>query len=388
MTAQRRHRGEPLIMLGALMCGWVGLRAALWEPPYQQADASGYGAGGRDESIARKMAHGAAHPVRARPAVWFGGPAASRSPLSGAEAGPLIMREGLALPADLGPRPVAEPRFTPPQSAAPEHQAHPASLAAAHQLMWMAAVNAIPASWLDGQGTAPKTPETFAPPDALGPRQREILGARFPASAPASGGAPASNGARHWSGDGWMLVRGGSDTSTSGAALPIYGASQLGAVLRYRLAPSSGHQFSVYARATSALGNEPGQIRDKDAALGVSARPLSGVPIMLAAEARVSQFADGSTHLRPAIMGVSQVPPMALPLGLRADLYAAGGYVGGAAATGFAEGQLHVDHHLLALGPVQLRLGAGAWGGAQQGASRWIGVFVWRGTRRRPLVRR
>ena len=65
------------------------------------------------------------------------------------------------------------------------------------------------------------------------------------------------------------------------------------------------------------------------------------------------------------------IAPVALPLGLRAEGYAQGGWVGGRYATAFADGQARVTHGAITAGPARLRVGAGAWGGAQKFAERF-----------------
>jgi hypothetical protein len=92
--------------------------------------------------------------------------------------------------------------------------------------------------------------------------------------------------------------------------------------------------------------------------------------VVVAAEGRVNGQPSG-THVRPAVLAYTEVAPIALPLGTRAEFYAQGGYVGGNFACAFADGQLRVDRRLLRLGPGELRAGGGAWGGAQKGASRF-----------------
>ncbi|GAC1404179.1 MAG: hypothetical protein NVSMB69_01720 [Novosphingobium sp.] len=166
-----------------------------------------------------------------------------------------------------------------------------------------------------------------------------------------------------FSGDAWFLQRGGSYASILPATplvagTPGYGGSQSGAVLRYRLFLEDPHRLSVFLRATSAT-NTP----DREAALGLSARPVGSIPIVLQAEARLQSDGNG-TRVRPAVQVVSQFPPILLPLGLRGEAYAAGGYVGGRGATPFYDAQGVVDHHLFGIGPnADVRLGVGAWAG-------------------------
>ncbi|MCJ2187948.1 hypothetical protein [Novosphingobium beihaiensis] len=154
-------------------------------------------------------------------------------------------------------------------------------------------------------------------------------------------------------------------TRSRGVLPAVYGASQLGAVLRYRLRPASRHRPAVYLRGTAALG----MVRETSAALGLSARPLPALPVTVAVEGRLA----GEDHpsVQPAVLAYTELPPMALPLGLRAESYLQAGYVGGDFATAFADGQLRIDESVLRLGRGDLRLGGGIWAGAQKGAARF-----------------
>ena len=69
------------------------------------------------------------------------------------------------------------------------------------------------------------------------------------------------------------------------------------------------------------------------------------------------------------------MPPQSLPFELTAEVYAAGGYVGGDADTLFAEGQTTVTRDIAIFDlrradDVRVSVGAGAWGGAQRGVHR------------------
>ena len=164
-----------------------------------------------------------------------------------------------------------------------------------------------------------------------------------------------------------MLREGGhgGGGNVGGGNIARYGASQTGAVLRYRLDTASPHRPSATLRATAALGGS----RGRAVALGLSARPLPALPVALHAELRASRMASG-TKLRPAVFAVTELPRFTLPAGFAGEAYAQAGYVGGAAATAFVDGQLRVDRKLADVGPAELRAGAGAWGGAQEGAGR------------------
>ncbi len=226
----------------------------------------------------------------------------------------------------------------------------------AHELMLMAAVANLPLVFpAKGAGADPER----AVPALTPPRAAPMLEAP---SAPAH--RPVLP---RWSADGWLLVRQGGGSAPGGSLLlPSYGANQLGAVLRYRLAPANPFRPEVYGRAYGAL-NGTGE---REAALGLAARPIPALPLSAMAEARISRFVGGRTHLRPAVTLVTQLPPVLLPLAMRAETYVQGGYVGGVAATPFIDGQFRLEHIAGRQGRSEVRLGGGIWGGAQQGAGR------------------
>lgn len=170
-----------------------------------------------------------------------------------------------------------------------------------------------------------------------------------------------------WSVDSWLLLRDGSQQSVA-ATGPSYGASQAGAVLRYRLPVGGAHRPAAYVRASRSLAGGP---PDAELASGISARPLPGVPITVAAEARLRQVPGGS-ELRPAVLGWTELPPVQLGPSIRAEAYLQAGYVGGRDNTAFIDGQLRIDRRLARIPGTngQVRAGAAAWSGAQEGAGR------------------
>ncbi|AKH42484.1 hypothetical protein FHS61_000254 [Altererythrobacter atlanticus] len=108
---------------------------------------------------------------------------------------------------------------------------------------------------------------------------------------------------------------------------------------------------------------------ERELAAGLSARPLPGIPLRLAAELRAS---EGAFHdeIRPAAYVVSEFLPMRLPHGLRAETYFQAGYVGGRYATAFFDGQARIEREFAQWKDFRLGAGSGVWGGAQQGSSR------------------
>ncbi len=171
---------------------------------------------------------------------------------------------------------------------------------------------------------------------------------------------------RRWSMDAWTLLRkSGGRVPRAGTLPATYGASQAGAVLRYRIAMDDPRRPTAYLRTTSSVG----AINETTAALGLSARPIPRLPVVAALEGRVTAQ-GGSRRVQPVAMAVTELPPIPLPGALRAEAYGQAGYVAGRYATPFADGQLRVDRSLLTVGRVEARAGGGVWGGIQKGASR------------------
>ena len=377
MIGKVSRRGQPLIALVLLLGGWVSARAMMWDPAgvpqvtlprpaAAPAMAVGDARPARLAALAQRGSASGPVGVRRRDEIM---PPPAISPLA-----PAALSANLATPAALAPQtPSAEPldvlplpqvvpaaplassrlpflhsrysrQFNPLVPARPSGSITP-GLAAGHQMLWLAALAQLPmpASLLG----------LIEPPQAALPF--------YPRSTTTRTGK-----AGRWSVDAWLLLRRGSEQAPAGGLLtPSYGASQLGAVLRYRLAPGNDHRPAVYFRTTAALDGS----NEREVALGLSARPLARVPVALLGEARMTATPSGH-FVRPAVLAVTEFPPVPLPLGLRGELYAQGGYVGGKYATGFADGQLRVDHRLVKLGKADLRLGGGSWGGVQKGASR------------------
>lgn len=167
-----------------------------------------------------------------------------------------------------------------------------------------------------------------------------------------------------WSADAWLLVREDS-ASVILADRPSYGRSQAGSVVRYRLSSASPFRPQAYLRASAALAGAA----EQEIAAGVSARVLPKVPLRLAAEVRVSET-ELATRVRPAAFAVTELAPVALPLGVRAEVYLQGGYVGGAYATAFVDGQIRAERRVVGIGKTELSAGGGIWGGAQRDAAR------------------
>jgi hypothetical protein len=306
MSQRIRRRGQPMVALAVVLTSWVAARALVWEPAAAPQPAL--------LKISR--------PIPAKTAAAIVTP------------------------------PVMQPANDADSSQAP--RSHPV---ASRNLPWahVRLSEPVPAAIGDHLLQMSRAPLVVIPPQASS------------APSPVPYVSPEANPrGRRWSADAWMMLRNGGVLSPiAGPARATYGASQVGAVVRYRLATESGHRPTAYLRASAALVRP----HDKEAATGLSARPFSGVPVTVAAELRVGGV-NSDVRVRPAVMAVTELWPQELPLGLRGEAYAQAGYVGGKGATAFADGQIRVDRQIAQMGKAELRVGAGTWGGAQEGASR------------------
>ncbi len=333
MSGSRVSRGHPLVALVAVLAGWVGGRAANWEMPV----ASSLSASAMASDA--MPGYGFAFDPRGGPLSFpdgaFGS-AAGFPPAPGLGQLPYFR-----YPAMLQAPPVRG--WSQPSPAAwplGKYQDYPAHLR-------------------DDFDLSEAAPRFFAPERAgMSPA---------PADAPSDAAAAVPVRPKRWSVDAWALLRRDSaeGVASPGALPATYGASQAGAVLRYRLALASAYRPAIYLRTSSSMG----QLRETSAALGLSARPLPSLPAYAAIEARLTEQ-GGRRRFQPAVMAVTELPPFSLPAGFRGEAYAQGGYVAGKFATPFADGQVKADRRLFAFGRIETRLGAGMWGGAQKGAAR------------------
>ncbi len=334
MSARSSMRGVPLVSLVLLLGGWVALRAAVWESPFPEVLPLASVTAVEDELP----------PVTIAPVI----PAAATAADEPAAVDPAWIERSV-------PEPILRPSFEreAAQQGTGRGPINRGGMRGADRLvahaMLLAAGYGMGAQPSDNapyqRGVGPIAPGVTYAPEAA----RDM--------------AATSSGQR-WSMDLWALWRDDTTTQlTSGR--PSYGRSQIGAVLRYRLDPSSGHAPEAHLRATRALEGE----QETDLAAGLSARPFPSVPVRLAAEARVTET-DRGTELRGAAYAVSELPPVALPGGFTGEAYVQGGYVTGEFATPFVDGQARITRELAGTDQFRLTAGAGAWGGAQEDASR------------------
>ena len=330
-TTRMRRKGAPLVALAAVLAVWIALRVTLWHSPFDTPDEAAGDAGpvrlagpelaspkSNDRQAAEPAAEAAPTPRIASASYQVQRDVLERDPVgmqASARATDAVSSHVQAA--------IASPAFKPEVPRKPVASSVQNSVA--------------------------------AQPPAKGHTVSRPIFARA-----------ASKPEKRWSFDGWAFIRSeGGLPNAAGVLAPSYGGSQVGAVMRYRLDPQSGHKPAAYARVTKAIS----QGEEGDIALGAAARPVPQIPVALHAEARLSRNAGG-TEVRPAVFAVTELPPAQLPFGLRAEAYVQAGYVGGDFETAFADGQARLDHELAQVGGAELRLGAGVWGGAQKGAQR------------------
>lgn len=333
MSAQETlsRRGSPLAMLAILMTVWIGGRTITWEDPFAKAMTDIIGdvpflakdetRNPPDAKIETECALGD-----------VGGNVSVRQVASIAGHAVLPVRYGIRTRSALN-----------------------RADAVGHQLLWLRASGAtLPVGGPEGpQFRGLETQKSLAGVTPLGPSFDE------------------RTATDRWSLDAWAFWRQGSNAAPiSQGRVPIYGASQAGANLQFRIDPASRFDPRAYVRGYRALvsGGET------EVAAGASARPFANIPLRLSAEVRATENRFGQS-IRPAVIAVSELPVQSLAAGFRLEAYGGAGYVGGKGATPFADGQIAVTRELADVaGPADTRarvsLGAGAWGGAQKDASR------------------
>lgn len=215
-----------------------------------------------------------------------------------------------------------------------------------------------------GFWTSGKTPDGSRPVEkseqrtvqaAAGQLPRTLQEAILPPPPPGQG---MREGGGRWSVYGWVLVRQG-DASGSLAPGGQYGGSQAGLVVQWTLADTRNRP-ALYARAISALARGD----DRNLALGLSARPIAGLPIDLAVERRFA-LAEGQRD-RLALLAVAGGGKVLQQTGTRIEAYGQAGIVG------IGKPQAFFDLQATAMQPLHRRdarafaLGGGLWAGGQQ----------------------
>ena len=119
--------------------------------------------------------------------------------------------------------------------------------------------------------------------------------------------------------------------------------------------------WAITARISSPLSQPTG----REAAIGLA---LRGRNVGIIAEQRFSLDKGGRNA--PVVFAYGGVSDVKLPGGIRLDGYAQAGVVGFKRPAAFVDGAIRLERTILRADKSSLGIGAGAWGGAQPGASR------------------
>lgn len=358
MVSKASRKGGPLITFAVLGIVWVGARAMFWESPLPFTQEREEVGDFRAAPQSRGNVAGGfiSAPIHQSPAALVPeSPAADRARSAGALVRVPIRKDVIRVA--LAPRNQDrgyDARYDAAQAQAQSDDG--AEAAMGHTLLWRTAMQE------SGRGQIQ---------DAAY-RTAAFSGSSQDGVTPAGPAMPAvSNPVDRWSLDVWGFFRQGSMTGPiSQGRVPTYGASQSGAKLTYRLAPQSGHDPRLFVRAYQALIADG----EREAATGASARPFPKIPVRLAGEMRVTDGLGG-LRFRPAGYAFTEFAPISLPARFSLEAYGQAGYVGGANATPFADGQATIMRDVYGFSAKQVRnarisVGGGIWGGAQRGASR------------------
>ncbi len=198
------------------------------------------------------------------------------------------------------------------------------------------------------------------PPSAPTPEARPQA-APQPA-APVLAGAPSIGTGSRWTLTGWLLWRG--DGGATLAQAPLLGGSQGGIRLDYRLWSRGERSLGIYGRVTRALDAPHAE----EGAIGISLRPIAGMPVALLAERRQKLGNGGRSGF--AFLAAGGIGPTPVRPRLELEGYAQAGIVGLPGSDGFADGRLSLDYRLTGKAQPDVALGLALSGAAQTGASR------------------
>lgn len=312
------RRGQPLLALALVLVGWIAGRAltlrhdALNEPPTVTASAP-------------PLRHQPLHARQVLPTPR----ARPQPPMTSITPQPASVRRAAASPQGPSlPLPAPVPLFLPP----------------------------LPLF-------APLPPRTAAPIAIVAPARSQ------PADAQEFYEPLVPKDDPRWSGENWLLMRAGSGSAAQAPGAASYGASQAGAIVRYRFGKGEPQDSYGYLRTSLAI-NAPG--KDKEVAFGLGIRPIRRLPVRALVEARLQDTSRSPMQVRPVATVITEVPWQRLPRGFRLEAYGQAGYAGGKAATAFFDAQALLDHPVRGVVSRNgdLRAGVGMWSGGQEGAVR------------------
>ena len=168
-----------------------------------------------------------------------------------------------------------------------------------------------------------------------------------------------------WSSYFWLHTRentGNTSSNFGQLSQPIYGGSQAGARLSYRLSHDNQKYVGLYARASTAIA-APGQ---EELAIGITLQPLNTKEISVNIEHRERK--DGQSSNSAFL--VYNPNPKPIAINTRLETYIAAGYVSGGKEQYFADGYAAIQKTALEARDGNLSVGGGIWAATQKNVSR------------------
>lgn len=255
------------------------------------------------------------------------------------------------LSGSVSPRQIAwEPPLKVPPTAPKVEQARAAAMALPLPAATLVSTTQISTAQL------PKQPVSFALAESRqAPAESAALRLSVAPIHPAQSSPPAKPGRLSISA--WAIVRGEAGPGLASAGQ--LGGSQAGVRAKYEL----GSGFAAAIRASGPLRSS----RGKEAAVALDWRPVRRIPLTVTIERRARLDRGARDAFAAGVFGGFDT---SLPFGLRADGYVQAGVVGLRRRAAYVDAALRAERTLLGAGRFRLAAGAGAWGGAQPGASR------------------
>jgi hypothetical protein len=182
-----------------------------------------------------------------------------------------------------------------------------------------------------------------------------------PATDPQRLAAKALPGTTRWSASGWVFWRDGSDLAMRGfAPQPALGGSQAGLRVGYAIDPA--RRLTLFGRFSAPL-SAPG----REVAVGADWRPTA-LPVRLIAEQRIGL--DSGVRGGTTLGAVGGIGPVVVFDRVSLEGYGQTGVILRDGGVGFADGSLRLRRRIARVGPVDITVGGGSWGGIQPGVSR------------------
>ena len=171
----------------------------------------------------------------------------------------------------------------------------------------------------------------------------------------------------------WLFMRqnGSSDPSTRpllGPAPVIYGGTQAGAILSYRVAGNPKSSISLFTRFSTAKAAGRWATDQEQLAAGLKAKPFTSIPITVHAEQRLDVESGGNEGAAFYLSGGTGPAP--LVAGVELETYAQAGIVLARRDQFFFDGSATLQNQIIRKDRKSVSIGAGIWAGGQSDVRR------------------